>query len=149
MPDRIRVTWQKTLVGRSQTTTEIAATKRAATRTRPRRVMTQGRATIAVHAMIAARPMIVVRPMSAVHAMTGRTADAYRVPARGRLVVGAVADVVVLDPTTVRDGATWDDPLGRPVGIEHVLLGGAFALRDGDLADVRLGSVLSAGSPAT
>ena len=86
---------------------------------------------------------------SAVHAMTGRTADAYRVPARGRLVVGAVADVVVLDPTTVRDGATWDDPRGRPVGIEHVLLGGALALRDGDLADIRLGSVLSAGSPAT
>ena len=31
---------------------------------------------------------------TAIHAMTGRTADAYRVPGRGRLVVGAVADVV-------------------------------------------------------
>ena len=86
---------------------------------------------------------------TAITAMTGRTADAYRLPGRGRLVPGAVADVVVLDPATVRDGATWDDPRGIPVGIEHVLLGGRFALRDGDLADPGLGRVLSGGSPAT
>ena len=85
----------------------------------------------------------------AIHAMTGRTADAYRVPGRGRLVVGAVADVVVLDPATIRDGATWDVPRGRPVGIEHVLLSGSLAIRDGELAEIGLGRVLSGGSPAT
>jgi N-acyl-D-aspartate/D-glutamate deacylase len=84
----------------------------------------------------------------AIHAMTGRTATAYRVPDRGRLVAGAVADVVVLDPTVVRDGATFGSPRTRPTGIEHVLVAGRFTVRDGAVTGQRPGVMLAAGAPA-
>ena len=37
---------------------------------------------------------------------------------------GAFADIVVFDPETVADRATFDSPREPPVGIEHVLVNG-------------------------
>ncbi len=84
----------------------------------------------------------------AIHAMTGRTAEAYRVPGRGRLVEGAVADVVVVDPATVRDRATFDRPRERPTGIEHVIVEGTAVVRDGAVTGRRPGRLLAARGPA-
>jgi N-acyl-D-amino-acid deacylase len=44
-----------------------------------------------------------------------------------------VADLVVFDRKTVADRATYEEPLLYPAGIPHVLLGGAFAVRNGEL----------------
>jgi N-acyl-D-aspartate/D-glutamate deacylase len=61
---------------------------------------------------------------SAVTAMTGRAAAALGVPGIGRIAVGAAADLVLFDPATVIDQATYTDPRLPPVGIERVWVGG-------------------------
>lgn len=50
---------------------------------------------------------------------------------KGRIRVGADADITVFDPRTVRDNATFAEPAQPSSGIEHVLVGGVFVVRDG------------------
>lgn len=50
---------------------------------------------------------------------------------RGLLAVGMVADVVVFDPATVIDRATYENPAVLSEGIRHVLVNGTVALKDG------------------
>jgi N-acyl-D-amino-acid deacylase len=52
---------------------------------------------------------------------------------RGVLQVGARADVVVFDPMTIRDRATFLEPHQQSVGVEDVLVDGQFVLRAGKL----------------
>jgi N-acyl-D-aspartate/D-glutamate deacylase len=52
---------------------------------------------------------------------------------KGRLRVGADADITVFDPLTVRDASTYTQPALPSVGIRHVLVGGAPVLKDGQL----------------
>ena len=76
--------------------------------------------------------------MDAVRRMTlapARRLEA-RVPAmrrKGRVQVGADADLVLFDPTTVRDEATFREP-GRPsAGIPYVVVAGEVVVRRGAL----------------
>lgn len=68
----------------------------------------------------------------AVHKMTGMPARRVRLFNRGRIAVGAGADLAVFDPATVADRATFEDPFQYPVGIPHVVVNGVLALRDGE-----------------
>lgn len=52
---------------------------------------------------------------------------------KGRLQPGSDADVTVFDPATVTDRATYTDPTRPSAGIRHVLVGGRFVVRDGEL----------------
>jgi len=54
---------------------------------------------------------------------------------KGRLQVGADADVTVFDPETVGAAATYREPLQPSRGITHVLVGGEFVVRDGEFRD--------------
>ena len=59
-----------------------------------------------------------------------------RVPAmqnKGRVRVGADADIVVFDAAKVRDRATYEEPDLPSEGIRDVLVGGVFVVRDGAL----------------
>jgi len=60
----------------------------------------------------------------AVHKMTGMPAARLRLPDRGRLAVGYKADVVLFDPRTVIDNATFTEPYQYPTGIEWVFVNG-------------------------
>jgi cytosine/adenosine deaminase-related metal-dependent hydrolase len=66
-----------------------------------------------------------------------------RVPAmrrKGRLTAGADADVIVFDPATLADRATYADSTRPSAGVRHVLVNGAFVVRDGSIVtDARPG----------
>lgn len=55
--------------------------------------------------------------------------------AKGRLRVGADADVTVFDPDRIIDTATFEDDLSYSVGVVHVLVGGEFVVRDEENVD--------------
>jgi dihydroorotase/N-acyl-D-amino-acid deacylase len=79
---------------------------------------------------------------TAVHKMTGMPAARLGLTDRGVLRVGAVADVVVFDPATVKDQATFTAPHQYPVGIETVLVNGVVAVEGGRATGARAGRVL-------
>jgi dihydroorotase-like cyclic amidohydrolase len=66
-----------------------------------------------------------------------------RVPAmrgKGRLQVGADADVLVFDPATLADQSTYADSTRPSAGIRHVLVNGTFVVRGGSIvAEARPG----------
>lgn len=69
---------------------------------------------------------------AAVEKITRRPARRLGLGDRGVLALGMVADVVVFDPDSVADRATFDDPHRYPVGIPHVVVNGVLTLRDGE-----------------
>ncbi len=80
----------------------------------------------------------------AIHKMTTLPASRVRID-RGRLAVGALADVAVFDASTIADTATYEQPFSYPVGVSAVIVNGAIALRDGQRSGARSGeSVLPA-----
>jgi dihydroorotase/N-acyl-D-amino-acid deacylase len=78
----------------------------------------------------------------AVRRMTSAPAAMLGLDARGRIAPGAVADLVVFDPATVADRATFEAPHQYPVGIPHVFVGGVAVVRDGRVTGARPGVVL-------
>ena len=68
---------------------------------------------------------------AAVHKAAYRPAEKLGLTSKGRVQVGADADLVVLDPASVRDLATYADPHQFPAGVEHVLVAGEITIRDG------------------
>src|SRR3954469_25649359 len=63
--------------------------------------------------------------------MTSLPADRFGVTGRGRIERGAFADLVVLDPSTIRDAATYDEPHAFPDGVAAVVVNGEVAWTDG------------------
>jgi N-acyl-D-amino-acid deacylase len=67
----------------------------------------------------------------AIRKMTSAPATRLRLGDRGLLRQGYAADIVVFDPDTVADRATFENPFQYPVGISAVIVNGRIALRDG------------------
>ena len=82
----------------------------------------------------------------AIHKMTAFPASRLHLRDRGRLAPQMAADVVVFDPATVADKATFDQPFQYPVGINAVVVNGAVALRDGQRGSAHTGKSLKASS---
>jgi N-acyl-D-amino-acid deacylase len=78
----------------------------------------------------------------AVSHLAGHPARRFQLAGRGLLRPGAVADVVVLDPATVADLADYAEPRTHATGVDHVLVGGTFALRDRHVTGARPGRAL-------
>jgi N-acyl-D-amino-acid deacylase len=80
----------------------------------------------------------------AINKMTALPASRIHLRDRGRLAPRMAADVVIFDPSTIADRATYEDPFQYPVGIDAVIVNGAVALRDGQRDDKHSGRPLRA-----
>jgi len=81
----------------------------------------------------------------AIHKMSMLPASRVGLSDRGRLVVGAPADIVVFDANTVADTATYEQPFQYPTGISAVVVNGAVALHHGERRGTGRGEVLRPG----
>ena len=68
----------------------------------------------------------------AVHRLTALPAANFSLRRRGMLQPGHHADVVVFDPATVTDHATFEEPHRYATGVRHVFVNGGHVLRDGE-----------------
>jgi N-acyl-D-amino-acid deacylase len=78
----------------------------------------------------------------AVHKMTGLTARQLHLKDRGLIRDGMAADLVLFDPATVADRATFTDPFQYPVGIPTVVVNGRVVLDNGRHTGERPGVVI-------
>jgi N-acyl-D-amino-acid deacylase len=93
------------------------------------------------------RELRVLRLEEAVRKMTSLPATVFRFAGRGQVREGFWADLVVFDPATVADTATFTDPHHYPVGIPYVLVNGVPVVAEGRHTGARPGKVLRHRAP--
>jgi N-acyl-D-aspartate/D-glutamate deacylase len=82
----------------------------------------------------------------AVRRMTSHPALQFRIAQRGFLRPGLYADVVVFDPNTVIDRATYERPDQFPVGIDYVIVNGVITVTPKGHTGAHAGRRLERGS---
>lgn len=78
----------------------------------------------------------------AIRSSTGLPASILRIPDRGGIKVGAVADLVVFHPHQFRDIATFDQPTRYANGVRYLYVNGVAVIDDGKLTNVNPGRAL-------
>jgi dihydroorotase len=73
--------------------------------------------------------------MDAVRKMTAMPADRLGINTKGRIAVGADADITVFDPARVIDQATFENPAQYSEGIQYVLVNGTLVVKAGELVE--------------
>jgi dihydroorotase len=81
------------------------------------------------------REQHVLSLMDAIRKMTVMPADRIGMKNKGRIAIGADADITVFDPEHIEDRATFDKPAQYSVGVQYVLVNGTFAVKDGEIQD--------------
>lgn len=79
----------------------------------------------------------------AVHRLSGLPAANLGLVGRGRLAPGAFADLVVFDPATIADRATFEQPHQLATGVRHVWVNGAQVVKDAVHTGARPGRALT------
>ena len=78
----------------------------------------------------------------AVARITSISAETFGLKERGRIEPGYHADVVLFDPDTIADAATYDDPKRLSQGISLVIVNGAVAWSEGAYSSAGSGQML-------
>jgi dihydroorotase/N-acyl-D-amino-acid deacylase len=78
----------------------------------------------------------------AIHKMTTMPADRLGLRDRGRIAEGSHADIVVFDPATITDRATYQAPHQYPEGVDYVVVNGAVTVEAGRMTEARAGRLL-------
>jgi N-acyl-D-amino-acid deacylase len=78
----------------------------------------------------------------AIHRLTGLPARNWKLRDRGCLDPGCHADLVVFDPATIQDHATFDQPMQYATGVSDVFVNGVQVLRDGEHTGAKPGVVV-------
>lgn len=82
----------------------------------------------------------------AIRRMTSLAAQKFNLPSRGLLLEGKAADIVVFDPETVSDKASFTAPHQFSVGFQYIIVNGEFVLDEGKHTGIRSGQVLRKGN---
>mgnify|MGYP006188578699 CR=1 FL=1 len=88
------------------------------------------------------RDLGVLELPSAIHKMTGLSAEQFKLHKRGIIAEGNFADLVLFNPDTVRDTATYENPKQIAKGIEKVWVNGCLSYIAGGAAQGRAGQFL-------
>ncbi len=83
----------------------------------------------------------------AIRKFTSVPADRLRLAGRGRIAVGAFADIVAFDADRIADTATFEKPFQYPIGMHLVIVNGWIALRDGHRTPDHAGRALRSSNP--
>ena len=75
----------------------------------------------------------------AIHKMTGMSARRYNLKNRGEIKPGAFADLVLFNPDTIKDTATFENPISVAEGIESVFVNGELSYLKGEVTENRNG----------
>jgi N-acyl-D-amino-acid deacylase len=78
----------------------------------------------------------------AIRRLTSFPAENLKIKDRGRLEPGFFADVVVFDPATIQDHATFENPHQYATGVVHVFVNGTQVLKDGEHTGAKPGRVV-------
>lgn len=89
----------------------------------------------------------VVTLEQAIRSASGLPADVLRLTDRGYLKAGYFADIVVFDPKTYRDTATYEKPHQYATGVRYLFVNGKLAIDDGKFLNVFAGKALRHPSP--
>ncbi|MGE5207829.1 MAG: N-acyl-D-amino-acid deacylase family protein [Alphaproteobacteria bacterium] len=89
-----------------------------------------------------ARDEKVLSLSDAIHRLSGLPATNLGLDHRGFLKEGMFADVVVFDPTTIADHATFEKPHQYATGVKHVLVNGVQVIKDGEHTGAKPGRAL-------
>jgi N-acyl-D-amino-acid deacylase len=84
----------------------------------------------------------VITLQEAIRRLTGLPATNLGLDHRGFLKPGMFADIVVFDPATIADRATFENPHQYSVGVKHVFVNGAQVLKDGEHTSAKPGKAL-------
>ena len=78
----------------------------------------------------------------AIRKMTSAVANRLSIPDRGLLKQGMFADIVVFDPNTIADRATYENPHQIPDGIREVFVNGVPVVRNGGHTGAKPGRIV-------
>lgn len=75
----------------------------------------------------------------AIEKITWMPAKRMGLSGKGSLKTEADADITIFDLNKIKDEATYQEPLKQPTGIDHVIINGEIALKNGEIINNRLG----------
>lgn len=78
----------------------------------------------------------------AVYKMSGKAAERFGLEKRGTITPKKYADIVILDPATIQDLATSDNPYQYARGIEWVIVNGKVIVKNGRYNGVKAGEII-------
>jgi N-acyl-D-aspartate/D-glutamate deacylase len=78
----------------------------------------------------------------AIRKMTSFPAQVLGLHDRGMIIEGMQADIVIFDPKTVIDKATFENPHQYPEGIKYVIVNGQIVIENQEHTDTLPGKVL-------
>jgi N-acyl-D-amino-acid deacylase len=84
----------------------------------------------------------IITLQEAVRKLSGLPAANLGLVQRGLLKTGYFADIVIFDPATIADKATFDKPHQFSIGVKHVFVNGAQVLKDGEHTGAKPGRAL-------
>ena len=80
--------------------------------------------------------------MTGIAKLTSMPADRLGLKRKGRLNVGADADIVIFDPARIRDRADFENPMLPPEGVDYVFIDGEIAAMDCRIQKTNLGRAI-------